>query len=105
MNRYWHAVVLLALAMTPTNAGKWSPEDAARLKSLVANAHRRGYWIRFYTLNGHGMLDLALNGWTPSYNFGSREAATIRWKAARAAGVDFVASDQYEECAQVLRAD
>ena len=84
-------------------AGSWSREDAARLKSLVDNAHQQGYWVRFYTLNGHGPMDIALHGWTPSYNFGSTEAAAIRWKAARAAGVDFVASDQYEECAKVLR--
>ena len=86
-----------------TQAADWTNDDAARLKSLVANAHQRGYWIRFYTLNGHGTLDTALRGWTPSYNFGSLEAVTLRWKAAQSAGVDFVASDQYEECAKALR--
>lgn len=84
-------------------AADWSLEDAARLKSLVENAHRRGYWIRFYTLNGHSLPEAALRGWTLSYNFGSLEAAKIRWQAARQAGVDFVASDLYEECAKVLR--
>jgi hypothetical protein len=84
-------------------AGDWSPADAARLKSLVDNTHKRGYWIRFYTLNGHGPTDIVRRGWTPSYNFGSLEAVTIRWRAARDAGVDFIASDQYEECAKVLR--
>ncbi len=86
-----------------TRAGDWTTEDAARLKSLVENAHKRGYWIRFYTLNGHGPADAALKGWTPSYNFGSLEAVSIRWKAAKTAGVDFIASDHYEECAKVLR--
>lgn len=86
-----------------SKAGGWSAEDAARLKSLVEDAHQRGYWIRFYTLNGHGMLDIVRNGWTPSYNFGSAEAVALRWQAAKSAGVDFVASDQYEECARVLR--
>ena len=85
-------------------AGGWSQEDAARLKSLVDSAHQRGYWIRFYTLNGHGVLDILRQGWTPSYNFGSLEAVTLRWQAAQSAGVDFIASDQYEECAKVLRA-
>jgi hypothetical protein len=86
-----------------TKAGDWSPADATRLKSLVDHAHQQGYWIRFYTLNGHGPADIALRGWTPSYNFGSLEAVTVRWRAAQAAGVDFVASDQYEECAKALR--
>jgi hypothetical protein len=84
-------------------ASDWSVEDEARLKALVGNAHRRGYWIRFYTLNGHGPLDVLLQGWGPSYNFGSLEAVTTRWKAAKAAGVDFVASDMYEACAKVLK--
>ena len=86
-----------------TRAGDWTPADAARLKALVENAHKRGYWIRFYTLNGHGALDIVQQGWTPSYNFGSLAAVAVRWKAARTCGVDFVASDQYEECAQALR--
>ena len=86
-----------------SQAGDWSPADAARLKSLVDNAHKRGYWLRFYTLNGHRPTDIVLRGWTSSYNFGSLEAVTIRWRAARDAGVDFIASDQYEEGANVLR--
>lgn len=86
-----------------TKAGDWTAADAARLKTLVEEAHRRGYWVRFWTLNGHGLVDIALRGWSPNYNFGSFEAAAVRWKAARAAGVDFIASDQYEECARALR--
>ena len=85
-------------------AGEWSPEDAARLKQLVEAAHQEGYWIRLWTLNGHGAMDIALRGWSPGYNFGSLEAVSIRWRAARDAGVDFVASDQYEDCAKTLRA-
>ena len=38
---------------------------------------------------------------TPSYNFGSLEAVRHRWRAAIAAGVDFVATDQYEEFAKI----
>lgn len=84
-------------------AGEWGAPDAARLRSLVHEGHQRGYWVRFYTLNGHGPLDMVLRGWGPGYNFGSLESVTVRWKAARAAGVDFVASDQYEACAKVVR--
>lgn len=85
------------------NAGDWSADDADRLKSLVQRAHEQGYWIRFYTLNGHVELDAASHGWLPIYNFGSLDAVTLRWMAARYAGADFVASDQYAECARTLR--
>lgn len=80
-------------------AGAWTRAEAARLRALVRDAHEQGLWIRFYTLNGEtGNRD----GWTPSYNFGSPEAAAVRWRAAIKAGVDFVATDQYEEFGRVL---
>lgn len=85
-----------------TRAGAWTPADAARLGAIVNRAHEQGLWIRFYTLNGH---DQAVNrGWTASYNFGSAGAVRERWKAAIEAGVDFVATDQYEEFARMLPA-
>ncbi|MEO5823925.1 MAG: hypothetical protein ABIT71_25750 [Vicinamibacteraceae bacterium] len=82
------------------DAGAWTPADAARLSALATLAHTRGLWIRFYTLNGHAAGDNL--GWTPSYNFGSPAAAEARWQAARDAGVDFIASDQYEGLARML---
>lgn len=84
------------------HAGDWTPQKAARLKAFVDYAHKMGYWVRFYTLNGHGPEGLK-NGWSPEYNFGSLDAVKIRWKAAREAGVDFIASDQYEELAALLK--
>jgi hypothetical protein len=84
-------------------AGDWIPEDTSRLKSLADRAHKQGYWIRFYTLNGHAPGETTRQGWLSIYNFGSLEAVAIRWKAAKAAGVDFIASDQYEDCIKVLR--
>jgi hypothetical protein len=83
-------------------AGAWTPEDEARLVSAVRAAHEAGLWIRFYTLNGHDPADLT-GGWSASYNFGSLDAARERWRAAIKAGVDFVAVDQYEEFANLLR--
>lgn len=85
------------------NAGQWSDEKMARLRSLVARAHANGLWIRFYTLDGATEKELSCNGWFRSYDFGSLEAARIRWRAARAAGVDYIASDQYELLAQELK--
>jgi hypothetical protein len=40
-------------------------------------------------------------GYAPGYNFGSQDAARIRWRAAVDAGVDFIATDQYEEFSQI----
>jgi hypothetical protein len=81
-------------------AGAWTPEDAARLAALTDRAHAHDLWIRFYTLNGHAAADE--RGWTASYNFGTPAAAEARWRAARDAGVDFIATDQYEGLARVL---
>jgi glycerophosphoryl diester phosphodiesterase len=78
-------------------AGDWSEADNERLRTLVDAAHQAGLWIRFYTLNGHSSQEGEKMGWTPSYNFGSIDAARQRWRAAVAAGVDFIATDQYEE--------
>jgi hypothetical protein len=79
----------------------WSKEDDTRLEALVDRAHDRGLWIRFYTLNGHAAA--SNQGWTDSYNFGSEAAAKARWDAAIKTGVDFVATDQYEQFAAVLK--
>jgi hypothetical protein len=82
-------------------AGGWTAKDARRLRALVDHAHRMGYWIRFYTLDGFGAGED--KGWGNGYNFGSREAVRVRWKAAIAAGVNLIASDQYEDLAAVMR--
>jgi len=84
-------------------AGDWTPADLERLRSLVAHAHEQGLWIRFYTLDGATEKELSCNGWFHGYNFGSLAAAEERWRAARTAGVDYIASDQYEQLASFLR--
>lgn len=85
------------------HAGEWTTADAARLKSLVDRAHQLGYWIRFYTLDGFQPEQGKRNGWFEDYNFGSPEAARVRWKAAVAAGVNLIASDEYEELGAVMQ--
>jgi hypothetical protein len=82
-------------------AGAWTSADAKRLDAIVTRAHSLGLWIRFYTINGHSAD--AAKGWSPGYNFGSLDAARARWRAAIDAGVDFIATDQYEEFAATLR--
>ncbi len=83
------------------NAGSWTSADEARLKALVDHAHKLGFWIRFYTLDG--FTDTENRGWDQGYNFGSPEAALVRWKAAIAAGVNLIATDQFEDLASTLR--
>jgi len=85
-----------------TKAGDWMPRSAARLRALVDHAHRLGFWIRFYTLDGFTPAEN--KGWDKNYNFGSRAAVEARWKAALDAGVDLIASDQYEDLAACMRA-
>ncbi|MCC6992360.1 MAG: hypothetical protein IT181_25370 [Acidobacteria bacterium] len=77
----------------PPRAGSWTAADQDRLRALVARAHALGLWLRFYTLNGHGANDA---GWSDGYNFGALDAVRPRWQAAIDAGVDFIATDQYE---------
>jgi rhamnogalacturonyl hydrolase YesR len=86
----------------PQKAGDWTPADRARLERIVTRAHDVGLWVRFYTLNGHGVDDN--RGWSASYNFGSLDAARARWRAAIDARVDFVATDQYEDFTRELSA-
>lgn len=85
-------------------AGEWTKEDDLRLRSLVEHAHQNDLWIRFYTLDGVATpQELKLHGWGSDYNFGSFAAAKQRWQAALAAGVDYLASDQYEELGQFIK--
>jgi hypothetical protein len=75
-------------------AGDWTDADSQRLKALVDHAHRMGYSIRFYTLDGFAPVEE--QGWGDSYNFGSKAGVEKRWKASLDAGVDMIATDQYE---------
>lgn len=85
----------------PTAARDWTTDDEQRLQSVVNYAHSQGLLIRFYTLNGHTRKES--RGWTESYNFGSLDAARVRWRAAIRSHVDLIATDQYEELASILR--
>lgn len=91
-NNSWHVVE----AGGQPKAGEWTPEKEKRLHALVERAHANGLWIRFYTLDGATKDELSCHGWFRGYNFGSIDAARARWRAAIAAHVDYLASDQYE---------
>jgi hypothetical protein len=84
-----------------SKAGDWTPASAARLHALVDYAHSQGFWIRFYTLDGFAPSDD--KGWGAGYNFGSPEPVHVRWKAAMDAGVDLIATDQYEDLRRFMQ--
>lgn len=100
--RWWNNPWNVVEAGGQTQAGAWAPEDMDRLKLLVDHAHAQGLWIRFYTLDGAPAEEMTHNGWFASYNFGSDAAVRARWRAAYETGVDYIATDQYEELASFL---
>lgn len=98
--RWWNNSWYLVEEGGQKHAGDWTAADDRRLRALVDYAHRLGYWIRFYTLDGFPPADG--QGWDDGYNFGSKEAVLARWKAFLAAGVNFIATDQYEDLGTVM---
>ncbi len=77
----------------PILARGWTESSEKRLKAIVDAAHHQGYRLRFYCLNGAGNM---------AYRFPTEEAAKVRWVAAAKAGVDWVASDDYENIVHTL---
>ncbi len=101
--RWWNNPWKVVESAGQPEAGEWSAEKMNRLRALVERAHRNGLWIRFYTLDGATKQELSCHGWFHDYNFGSLAAARIRWRAAIAAHVDYLASDQYELVGKEIR--
>ncbi len=99
--RWWNNSWLEVEEGGQTKAGDWTAAGDARLRALVDRAHKLGYWIRFYTLDGFSADEN--RGWDKGYNFGSHEAVEKRWRAAIDAGVDFIATDQYEDLAAAMK--
>jgi hypothetical protein len=100
--RWWNNPWTVVEPMGQSKTGEWTAESDARLKALVAHAHSQGLWIRFYTLDGTTDQELKANGWYKQYDFADLNAARQRWKAAIAANVDYLASDQYEEVGKLI---
>lgn len=101
--RWWNAPWAVVETGGQAKAADWTPQEDARIRALVRRAHEAGLWIRLWTLNGHPVGEEKQTGWSASYNVGSKEAVERRWRAAIAAGADFVATDQYEAFAAVLK--
>ncbi len=98
--RWWNSSWFTVEEGGQHRAGDWTEADDRRLRALVDHAHQLGYWIRFYTLDG--FVAGEDRGWGDLYNFGSHEAVAERWRAALSAGVNLIASNQYEELAKVM---
>ena len=99
--RWWNSSWYVVEEGGQRQAGPWTSAGDRRLRALVDHAHKLGYWIRFYTLDGFGEGED--RGWGNDYNFGSHDAVLARWKAALAAGVNLIATNQYEELAALMR--
>lgn len=97
LNYSWHEIE----PEGQPKAGAWTDAKNDHLKQVVDRAHKLGYWLRFYTLDGFTPAES--QGWFEQYNFGSRAAVETRWKAASDAGVDLIASDQYEALCAFLK--
>ncbi len=82
------------------HAGDWTAEDDARLKEFISYGHKLGYFVGVYCIDGFSDADN--QGWDKEYNFGSREAAETRWRAAAHARADFISTDHYEQLSEVL---
>jgi hypothetical protein len=98
--RWWNNSWWVVEEGGQTKAGAWTKADDRRLRALVDYAHEQGYWIRFYTLDGFDAKQD--RGYDPIYNFGSLRRVVPRWRAAIRAGVDFIATDQYEALSRHL---
>jgi hypothetical protein len=99
--RWWNSSWYPVEEGGQSKAGEWTAADDRRLRALVDHAHQMGYWVRFYTLDGFAPGED--QGWGNGYNFGSKQAVILRWKAAIVAGVNFVATDQYEDLAPYMK--
>jgi hypothetical protein len=99
--RWWNSSWYPVEEGGQSQAGEWTAADDRRLHALVDHAHQMGYWVRFYTLDGFAPGED--QGWGNGYNFGSKQDVIVRWKAAIAAGVNFIATDQYEDLAPYMK--
>ena len=102
--RWWNNPWNVVEAGGQPHAGEWTPaKDGPAASTGTSMPTPTGLWIRFYTLDGASEKELSCNGWFHDYNFGSLDAARVRWRAAIAAGVDYLASDQYEVLGAEIR--
>jgi hypothetical protein len=99
--RWWNNPWSTVESGGPSHSGEWTPKGESRLRLMVQHAHAQGLWVRFYTLDGATPEQQKKNGWFKTYNFPSLAGAEMRWRAALSAGVDYLATDQYEQVGRI----
>jgi Glutathione S-transferase, C-terminal domain len=82
-----------------SKAGAFTPAERARLRAFVEAAQAKGYWLRAWTLNATDSF------WGTEEDFGSQAALLERWRACREAGVENIATDEYELAGEFLRGE
>lgn len=100
--RWWNSPWFMVEPEGQTRAGDWTARDEQRLREIVNHAHANGLWMRFYTLDGASQSERSAQGLFASYSFTTMQAARRRWLAAAQAGVDYIATDHYEDLAALL---
>ena len=73
------------------------------LKEFVDYGHRLSYVVSSYCLDGYSASEN--QDWDKDYNFGSLDAAHIRWNAVTRAHADFISTCQCETVAGLIRAE
>ncbi len=99
--RWWNSSWYSVEEGGQRRAGDWTAADDARLRALVNHAHQLGYGFGFTRLTAS--VRPKTEGGARLYNFGSKDAVTLRWKAAIATGVNLIATDQYESLALYMK--
>ena len=82
----------------PALSKEWTTADQVRLASIVRRLHEQGFRVRFFCLNGRG------DGPLDPYAFPNPSSARLRWLAARRAGADWIASDDYQDLVEAFKA-
>jgi len=101
--RWWNNPWTVIEPEGQPNARSWTPQKHERLSSFVNQAHARGLWIRFYTLDSATKDEQDANGWFAGYAFPSLEDARLRWIDCIRDRVDYLASDNYELVSALVR--
>jgi hypothetical protein len=101
--RRWCNIYWKALEGAESAKGDISPEGKAKVEEWAKASHAQGAWLRIYTTNHSTPERAAEQGWGAGYQVPTKEALLARWKLYKSVGVDFIATDMYEDLASFLK--